>query len=79
VINSAVSNADDPGLSIGILLKQSVSSRQNLIIDFKGSSFDVDCNNFALVSCFDLMANGGVIEFLSTLGQLFFAITPLAN
>jgi hypothetical protein len=41
VFNSAMSDPNYPGLSIGMALKQSIGCRRNIFIDFKLSRFDV--------------------------------------
>jgi hypothetical protein len=66
MIDSPVPNANDPGLSIRILLKQSLGCRQNVLRDFKSSGFNIDRDNLAYVSRFDLLLNAGIIECLPT-------------
>jgi hypothetical protein len=41
MVNGTMSNANYPGLSIGILLKQSIGRRYYIFIHLKGSGFDV--------------------------------------
>jgi hypothetical protein len=79
MINGAMSDPNNPRLSVGVLLKKSIGCGHDIFIDLKGSSFNIDCHNFALISHFDLLPNAGFIERLPTLSHFFFAITSLAN
>jgi hypothetical protein len=79
MINGAMSNPNYPRLGIGLSLKQSIGCGNDILIDLKISSLDVDRHNFALVSRFDLLSNARLIEILPTASDLFFAVTSLAN
>jgi hypothetical protein len=79
MINGAMSDANDPGLSVRLAFKEPICRRYNGFIDFKLSGFDIDCHDFAFVSRFDLLPNARLIEFLPSLSQYFFGITSLAN
>jgi hypothetical protein len=48
--NGAMSDLNYPRLSVGALLKQAIGCGYDIFIDLKGSGFDVDHHNFALVS-----------------------------
>jgi hypothetical protein len=50
-------NADYPGLGIWKTLKKSIGSRQYIIRYFKGSGFDVDRDDLAMITFFDVRSN----------------------
>jgi hypothetical protein len=68
MINGAMSDANDPGLSVGKSFKEPIGCRYDGFIDFKRSGLNVDRNNFTLITRFDLLANARFIEFLPTSG-----------
>jgi hypothetical protein len=78
-MDGMVSNPQHPGLGIGQSLVEALSGGHGVIIQFKGTRFNVDRDDFALIARFDLLPNARFIEFLPTLGHLFFAVTSLAD
>jgi hypothetical protein len=79
MINGAVSNANYLRLSVRIAFKESIGRRDNIFIDFKLSSLNINRHNFSFVAYLNLLANTRLVKALSTLSKLFFAITSLAN
>jgi hypothetical protein len=57
MIYGTMSNPNAPRLSIRILLKEAIGCGHDIFIDLKGSGFNIDRHNFALVSWFDLLLN----------------------
>jgi hypothetical protein len=68
MINSAMSDTNDPRLGIGVTFKEPISCRHNVFIDFKLSSFNVDRYNLTFITGFDLLPNARFVEFLPSLG-----------
>jgi hypothetical protein len=68
VIDGTLTNTNDPWLSVWKSFKQAIGCRYDVFINFKISSFDVNCHNLAFIPCFDLLPNVRFIEFLPALG-----------
>jgi len=74
-----MSNADKPCLSIGIFGKKKVGGGGDIFSNFKSPGFDINSNNFTVIACFDLRLYLRLINFISTPGKFFFAISGLPN
>jgi hypothetical protein len=48
-------------------------------VNFKGSSFDINCGNLAMIARFDLRSHLGFIDFITALSKFLFAIPELSN
>jgi len=78
-MNCPMSNADNPRLGIRKSLKKPISCSQDFVCNLKGSRFNVDCHNFAMIACFNLRSYLRLIERIASLGKLFLAISRLSN
>jgi hypothetical protein len=78
-MNGSMSDANDPRLGIGNALKEAIGCVQNFVCDFKGSGFDVDRDNLAMITLLDLGTHLRLINLITTLGKLFLAVSGLSN
>jgi hypothetical protein len=81
-----VSNADKPSLGIRHSGQKMFRCSDNIVCDFKGSGFNVDRYNLAMITFFDLrsplaqakLSNLSFIKCIASLGKLFFTIAGLS-
>ena len=73
MIDCPMPNSDKPSLSIGIFGKEMLWCGYDVISHFKGSSFNVDSDNFTMIAFLDLRTNLRFIEVVATSSKFFFA------
>jgi hypothetical protein len=79
MVNRSVSNPNKPGLCVGMLGKKVIGCSYDIIRNLKGSCFDVDRYNLAMIPLLNLRSHLRLIECIAPLGKLFFATSGLSN
>jgi hypothetical protein len=71
-------NPDKPSLSIGVLGKKMIGCGHDIVRYLKGSSFNVNRHNLAMIAFLDLLAHLRLINLIATSSKLFFAVAGLS-
>ena len=62
-----------------MMFEESIGGGHRVFSNFKGSTFDVDRDDFAVVVCFDLRSDLGFVKGVAALGGFFFGVRGIEN
>ena len=76
---TSIANANEPDLSVRVTSEKTIRGRDCIFSNLERARFDIDGDDLALVTFFDLGTNLSLVYIIATSSELFFVIPRLTH